>query len=398
VAFTPFAQKLTKMFVRNGLAVVATCLGMIFAGSGDLDTLKHIIRMYAMVEKEASYGIHMAFQMSLGMLFLGNGTMSLGRTPVCIASLFLSFFPLFPTQPGDHRLHVQAFRHFWVLAVEDRCLVTADVETQQLVRVPVEIQSSGGPMQVFTPCVLPHLDTITSIRVSGPRYWNIEIPVSKAGWVHVQRKLQYLSYLEDPDGRRCFTSSFPHTGTHTDQFIQAYSSSPHISSLLKHLCSSPSQPISQFCKRIVVECVSQDKLEMVPLYIWLYHTVHRIVDGKGTVDDVTSVACMIEFVKSNEDACFLLDRRYMDLVTHQLHEYFTSLETSTLKEELAMYQRGLGVSPTTLLYIEFYRIPKTLRRTMEGCAAVQAILAKFQYPQVPIPTLQKLFEWNIVQQ
>ena len=84
----------------------------------------------------------------------------------------------------DNRSHLQALRHFWVLATEQRCLVTKDVLTGQPISVPVQItmrkNTSTEPVLSRTaPCILPPIDQIASLSTAcGPQFWDVELDFS----------------------------------------------------------------------------------------------------------------------------------------------------------------------------------------------------------------------------
>jgi anaphase-promoting complex subunit 1 len=100
---------------------------------------------------------------------------------MAIAALLVSFYPVFPTDVMDNRSHLQALRHFWVLATEQRCLVTKDVLTGQPVSVPVQIKmrtntSTEPVLDRTAPCLLPPLDQIASVSTAcGPQFWDMEL-------------------------------------------------------------------------------------------------------------------------------------------------------------------------------------------------------------------------------
>jgi anaphase-promoting complex subunit 1 len=152
---------------------------MVMAGSGNLSTLEKLIAMRSMFGDDMNYGCHMAWSMSLGLLFLGNGTCTIGTSKKAVAAMFCSFFPLYPSSATDNRYHLQALRHMWVLAIEKRCLVTKDVTSGEIESVPVEIvikPEAGGvvrKIRTFTPAMLPDIAKIDHISIVGPRYYHL---------------------------------------------------------------------------------------------------------------------------------------------------------------------------------------------------------------------------------
>ncbi|EMT68286.1 Negative regulator of mitosis [Fusarium odoratissimum] len=111
-----------------------------FAWIRDIPVLRRLRALHGRDDPETPYGSHLAAHLAIGALFLGCGTATFGTSNLAIASLLVAFYPIFPTSVMDNRSHLQALRHFWVLATEQRCLVTKDVLTGQPITVPVQIR------------------------------------------------------------------------------------------------------------------------------------------------------------------------------------------------------------------------------------------------------------------
>lgn len=98
-------------------------LGVLMAGSCDTETLKVLKSIKMMINKtknvKGEYGFNMAVNMSIGFIFLGNGAYTFGNDDSQLVYLLLSIYPVFPEYFNDNRYHLQAFRHFYVLAIEE---------------------------------------------------------------------------------------------------------------------------------------------------------------------------------------------------------------------------------------------------------------------------------------
>lgn len=180
----PYDEELTRNNARMCQDVLALSASIVMAGTGDVAVLRRLRALHGRDDAETPYGSHLAAHLAIGSLFLGCGTVTFGTSNMAIAALLLSFYPTFPTNVMDNRSHLQAFRHFWVLATEQRCLVTKDVVNGQPVSVPVELKMREGMsaepvLHRTTPCLLPPLDQIASMSTKGgPQYWNIDIDMS----------------------------------------------------------------------------------------------------------------------------------------------------------------------------------------------------------------------------
>lgn len=168
-----FDQKLTRNTVRNCQDLVALATATVMAGTGDLAVFRRLRSLHGRDDGETPYGSHLAAHLAIGALFLGGGTFTFGTSNLAIASLLAAFYPIFPSTVQDNKSHLQAFRHFWVLATEARCLVTKDIDTNQPVPIPVNITlHNGQDIQRHTPCLLPELDQIKTVQTMSIGYWN----------------------------------------------------------------------------------------------------------------------------------------------------------------------------------------------------------------------------------
>ncbi|RDL32567.1 Uncharacterized protein BP5553_09023 [Venustampulla echinocandica] len=171
---TTYDKKLTRNTVRNCQDLLALSLATVMAGTGDLVVFRRLRSIHGRDNNETPYGSHLAAHLAIGALFLGGGTYTFGTSNLAIASLLVAFYPIFPSSVQDNQSHLQAFRHFWALAAEPRCLVTKDIDTNQPVPLPITVTLQNGEQtQRHTPCLLPELDQIKTVRTNSTEYWNI---------------------------------------------------------------------------------------------------------------------------------------------------------------------------------------------------------------------------------
>ncbi|PWN41148.1 hypothetical protein IE81DRAFT_367710 [Ceraceosorus guamensis] len=166
---TTFFQKIRQAALRSCADLLSISAAMVMAGSGDLPLLKHL--RIAHGRTDAGFGSQMACHMALGLLFLGGGRFTLGTSDSAIAAMIMAFYPRFPSSSSDNRVHPQPCRHFWVLAVEARLLVAQDIESKQLLYLPIRIKSQGEEKVVQTPAQLPALHQIEEIQSASDAYW-----------------------------------------------------------------------------------------------------------------------------------------------------------------------------------------------------------------------------------
>ncbi|KAI0398015.1 hypothetical protein F5Y17DRAFT_413177 [Xylariaceae sp. FL0594] len=168
---------------RTALDITALSCAIVMAGTCDLKVLRILRSLHGRNEPDTTYGSHMAAHMAIGILSLGCGTQTFNTSNLAIASLLVAFYPIFPDSVQDNKSHLQAFRHLWVLATDPRCLVTKDVATNAPVSVPISIKLKTPSRSAdaeneevrVTPCLVPPLTDVASIRTTSPEFWNLEL-------------------------------------------------------------------------------------------------------------------------------------------------------------------------------------------------------------------------------
>jgi len=205
-----FDSELARGNARMCMDLVALACATVMAGTGDLVVLRRLRALHGRDDTNTTYGSHLAAHLAIGALFLGCGTATFGTSNLAIAALIVAFYPLFPSNVQDNRSHLQAFRHFWVLATDPRCLVAKDLATGQPLNVPVlihlrtgspsaaaalaamkedavskgQLAPSLGPrpgepvtIRRQTPCLLPPLDDVSKVTTDAGAmgFWNLTI-------------------------------------------------------------------------------------------------------------------------------------------------------------------------------------------------------------------------------
>ena len=191
-----FDMQLARGGARMCLDMLALSCATVMAGTGDIEVLRRLRLLHGRDDAQTTYGSHMAAHLAIGTLFLGSGTTTFGNSHLAVAALLVAFYPIFPSSVQDNGSHLQAFRHFWVLATEPRCLVTKDAATGQPISVPIMVYLKPSALSITsghyaaaslpsddtvqhrqTPCLLPPLDDIIAIRTdaSAQGFWDLEV-------------------------------------------------------------------------------------------------------------------------------------------------------------------------------------------------------------------------------
>lgn len=130
------------------LCCAALSLSMVLAGTGDIEALRLLKVLRWRCDEDINYGSHMAYSSAIGLLFLGGGTSTLGRSPEDIAVLIMSFYPRFPVTTSDNQYHLQALRNLYALAVQRKDVRAIDVDSGENVFVPIQVRVQGNVRDV----------------------------------------------------------------------------------------------------------------------------------------------------------------------------------------------------------------------------------------------------------
>lgn len=164
------------------LAQTAIALALVMAGTGDLDALRLFKILRWRHDKDIKFGSHLTYGMAIGLLFLGGGTMTLGREPEHIAAIVTAFFPRYPTHSGDNQYHLQALRHLYALAVQPREVCAIDVDNGKSVHVPVQLKSAQGEDVEYAnvPYLRTNNDSPKSVlRVCSNEFYPVSVDLNK---------------------------------------------------------------------------------------------------------------------------------------------------------------------------------------------------------------------------
>lgn len=176
-------NKLDLYTFCNVLAVLSLSLGISIAGSCDVKSfqiLKAVRKTFKKHENKLStYGFEMAVQIAIGFVFLGNGAYTFGSDSFQIACLLMSVYPVFPVDFNDNRFHLQALRHFYVLATQENLFNLIDVDLQKPLKLNVQLESvdtNGKTIreQVITPLNYKTLCKWRRLKVIDEGYHSLD--------------------------------------------------------------------------------------------------------------------------------------------------------------------------------------------------------------------------------
>ncbi|KAL2130934.1 hypothetical protein VTI74DRAFT_5739 [Chaetomium olivicolor] len=229
-----FDNELARNNVRMCMDLLALSCATVMAGTGDIPVLRRLRALHGRDDASTSYGSHLAAHLAIGALFLGCGTATFGTSDLAVAALLISFYPLFPANVQDNRSHLQALRHFWVLATEPRCLVAKDIATNQPINIPILVHLKPNSSSAVAaaghanfldatdpgiltlhrqaPCLLPPLDDILRVETDAGSmsldYWDLTLDFASTPSLKEDFKKNQTVYLRR---RLANESTFPAT-------------------------------------------------------------------------------------------------------------------------------------------------------------------------------------------
>ena len=100
-----------------------------------------------------------------------------------IAALLISIFPQFPNSPTDNKWHLQALRHFYVLAMEEKIFHAVDVDTNKVVSVNTEMEFLSNDRitkeHLQTPILLQESKKLINVKIRDEDYFDIDFSFVK---------------------------------------------------------------------------------------------------------------------------------------------------------------------------------------------------------------------------
>ncbi|KZT44107.1 hypothetical protein SISSUDRAFT_1085652 [Sistotremastrum suecicum HHB10207 ss-3] len=336
-----FEHKVKRAAVREALNVISVSLAMVMSGTGEINSLRRFRFSHGHIGPGSKYGSHVATHMAIGFLFLGGGRYTLGQSNSAIACLIAACYPRFPALSSDNKTHLQALRHLWVLAVQPRCLVARDVDSGDVVYLPVKIKVKEGSImrssQLISPTLLPDINRLAFIKVDTPRYWPFVLDLAKSSrhslsiqrnqTLWVKRRTGFLGYGEDPKGNR---SIFARAGAASGdasvlecprlirknsnvaqefrQFISSYSNDDFHLAFADRFCRLDGKEAADDCFQayahtVLLECLTLDKPQMVQPHMELHES--RVAQNASTYPlQIESLMFATEFYMALYDKRF----------------------------------------------------------------------------------------------
>jgi anaphase-promoting complex subunit 1 len=387
-----FDHKIKRSAVRDGLNLISIALCMVMAGTGELTCLRRLRYAYGMSQQMMylhgfKYGVHIATHMALGLLFLGGGRYTLGTSDAAIAAMVMAFFPRFHHVSSDNRSYLQALRHMWVLAVEPRCLIARDVDTNEVVYLPVKITVNEDDgvenTQLISPTLIPDMDRLLSVRVDTPRYWPFHIHTAtpsrekeallKNQTLYVKRRTPFLSYTEDPRGSRSlFVRSglsagdsaildFPqltdvktHPAGDLGEFITSFSNNVLFLAFADHFSrpngGTDAEAIFRtYCHATLLDSILQDKPQTLQSHLTLYMYRNMSLKSRYFYLNLQDLRFATDFYAK------VYNRRFRDRTEGNIRS--TLIRDTTLQGALHALDRkvdSIHTSPGLLQYLGRY--------------------------------------------
>lgn len=407
-------QKNNEWQSYYGSYLLETCLdvsvlglALVMAGTGNLSTFRLFRKLRKRHGSEiATYGSCMAIHMAIGFLFLGGGRFTISTSSnTNIAALVISLYPHFPMNCNNNRYHLQAFRNLYVLATNKRCIECRDVDTNQLCYVPLEITLKSNELQkktetvlsVVAPTLVPvEFEAIKCIKIVSPRYWQYTIQMNskqarsifKDQVIYVKKKLSFLDYISDPYGHQSILSrSMPKFAlkdleiTLTDdqeeeeeppffssaqksfrEFVDAFSNDEKLVPFASYFSSERDKWSSHdiFFTQLLYDCFTQDKLQILPIYLTLYQKFLKRGNGnEKTLEQLNpQLIWNIKLLSSFYQSCFhsnfhkdqfkivepLISWTFIERILNQIENFFENFQIELEKYLKAKDNLFLGFS------------------------------------------------------
>ena len=206
-----------------------------------------------------------------------------------------------------------------MLAVHERILEAIDVDSNEKVCIPIELSLAGSNdvVQASTPFLVANDSEFLQLRSKSDRYYPIVISAShwhKRGnlpKIYVKRKAGHLSYLQDPNGLRSL--SMQAGSADSESFLKSiklFSNDVMLTSFAKHFCFSffdNDTLFERFCTDIAYECMTEEKSEVIPLYLKMFCMFESNSANIASIEHVWEAKLLTTYAETKER----LDDKYI---------------------------------------------------------------------------------------
>ncbi|RLV93081.1 Negative regulator of mitosis [Spathaspora sp. JA1] len=186
-----YDQKIAYNSAVNIQNLLAMCVAVVMAGSGDLEVFRRLRVLHNDTNKHMGYGGYMAINCGLGLLFLGGGQYAFDTNcNFAIACLITAIYPIFPSETNEYEVHLQALRHFWALAISPRCFIVRDVKTRKPCKIPIVVTMKDHKVEErISPCLLPNVEDILTIETKSDDHFSVKVDFGlKSKYLEVFKK------------------------------------------------------------------------------------------------------------------------------------------------------------------------------------------------------------------
>ena len=350
------------------LCTASISLAMVMAGTGDLDSFRLFRSLRWKCDDATLYGTHLAFNSAIGLLFVGGGKCTLGNKPEDVAMLITSFYPHFPILSSDNQYHLQALRHLYVLAVQERILEACDIDSKEKVCIPIELSVEGSNelVQASTPFLVANNAKFVELCSKSDRYYQVQ--VNTTDWssgnistLFVKRKAGTLSYIQDPNGLRSLSLQ---TGTSSRESfmksIKQFSADAMIKSCAEYFCFSSfddDKLFERFCGDVVLECMREEKSDILPLYLKLFRLIESSPEQQMSVEQVWDVRLLKSYTERRNrlDGSSLLTDETFNLLCERVDDSFEDSMASLI--EIGSHRKWWGVKKNLGTLLVWIGIP-----------------------------------------
>uniref|UniRef100_A0A671M6J1 Uncharacterized protein n=1 Tax=Sinocyclocheilus anshuiensis TaxID=1608454 RepID=A0A671M6J1_9TELE len=401
--------------LQTCLSMVLLAVSMVMAGSGNLKVLQLCRFFHKRTFGEMNYGFHMAHHMALGLLFLGGGRYTLSTSNSAIAALLCSLYPHFPAHSTDNRYHLQALRHLAVLAAEPRLLVPVDVDSLKPCYALLDVTYretqwyEETTVELMAPTMLPELHLLKRIKVKGPRYWELNIDISKGtqhlesilskdGVLYVKLRAGQLPYKDDPQGWKSLlapnlNNRSAEVHTFKPEAISTFTSDAALVSFAEYFCRASEnmkhkQETVALLSAILYECVTQEYPEMLPTHISIDQAVRTLERGDlCETFSLWQMKLVLELCESRVLQQQLRDTRRQGRGLLLSSEFLPVMKSSA---DRALDHWLCGEIHDTLAFLELYLLTLSFGSLCTGCSCFPELLLKSSQLGVPVRALLRL--------
>jgi hypothetical protein len=115
-----------------------------------------------------------------------------------------------------------------------------------------------------------------------------------------------------------------------ERFVSSFSTDPKMLAFANHFCIDSGEnsiEMATYCTRVLYDCLTNDKPEMIPVYIWIYQSLTTLYEGTIDFQTAMNLKLFIQYYSNREANLHerLVDISFVSLINFKINQFWIEL-------------------------------------------------------------------------